>query len=547
MPQPPRSNPALPWRQLRSHVRTIKQKGIDEFAAVFAQTALDTSPQMCGDEVEYMLFAHGMHIAPLATHALRLLPDGPGIWSPEFASYMVESSPEAPYDLHCLASVRTSMRERRARLAACLPPGAFALTLSAYPLLGTRHIGAQNPASQSSLVPDSLISTHPRFKALVRNIRQRRGSKVDIRIPAFRDSRTTDTDVCMDSMAFGMGCCCLQATVSAGSLRLCRDLYDQLAIVSPLLLALTAATPVLRGRLTAHDTRWHVLQQCVDDRTPRESRTIPKPRFSSADLYVADAVDDRLNDLDVPLCTDALDTLTARGVDTRLARHVASLFVRDPLVVHAPVAALLDAPGTACFENIQTTNWRSVRLKAPGAVPCWAVELRTMEAQPTDFENCAFFCFAVLLARSFIAGTRFYIPMSLNDANFDRAVRIDAVRTQHFFFNCGTVRELSLCEIVNGSAGFCGLAEIARTEARRDQNSAELMHYIDFVAARATGTYPTVASWTRAFVTAHPAYAHDSVVTDSIAADLVAELRRITDTDSPDYLLPQAPPRAGPH
>ena len=93
------------------------------------------------------------------------------------------------------------------------------------------------PYSQSTLLPDYVINPHPRFAALVSNIRTRRGSKVDIHMPLFRDERTPeflraeqsssalaeasaeltsagvalepDTEIHMDAMGFGMGMCCL--------------------------------------------------------------------------------------------------------------------------------------------------------------------------------------------------------------------------------------------------------------------------------------------------------------------------------------------------
>lgn len=88
------------------------------------------------------------------------------------------------------------------------------------------------PHSQSVYVPDYIINPHPRFAALTRNIRNRRGKKVDIRVPLFKDTHTPEFQVSdrvapnttispfghkaeegqeihMDAMAFGMGMCCL--------------------------------------------------------------------------------------------------------------------------------------------------------------------------------------------------------------------------------------------------------------------------------------------------------------------------------------------------
>lgn len=90
------------------------------------------------------------------------------------------------------------------------------------------------PYSQSAYVPDYIINPHPRFAALTRNIRARRGKKVDIHVPLYRDVHTPefqpnfnpndeealkklpsgykleqDQTIHMDAMAFGMGMCCL--------------------------------------------------------------------------------------------------------------------------------------------------------------------------------------------------------------------------------------------------------------------------------------------------------------------------------------------------
>ena len=36
------------------------------------------------------------------------------------------------------------------------------------------------------------------------------------------------------------------------------------------MMALTAATPIVKGRLAASDVRWSLISQSVDDRTPAE-------------------------------------------------------------------------------------------------------------------------------------------------------------------------------------------------------------------------------------------------------------------------------------
>ena len=108
-------------------------------------------------------------------------------------------------------------------------------------------------------------------------------SKVDqvaINVPIFRDENTPKPfvedlsalgddgssaaaaqpdHVYMDAMGFGMGLCCLQVTFQAGSVGEARELYDQLAPLCPIMLALTAATPAHRGLLVDTDCRWDII------------------------------------------------------------------------------------------------------------------------------------------------------------------------------------------------------------------------------------------------------------------------------------------------
>ena len=67
------------------------------------------------------------------------------------------------------------------------------------------------------------------------------------------------------------------------------------------------------------------------------------------------------------------------------------------------------------FENIQSTNWQTIRFKPPpvNSPIGWRVEFRSMEIQMTDFENAAFSVFIVLLTRAIISfDLNFYMPIS---------------------------------------------------------------------------------------------------------------------------------------
>lgn len=111
-----------------------------------------------------------------------------------------------------------------------------------------------NDASQSKFVLDSTINSHPRFNNLVKSIRERRGEKVEIRVPLFKDERTNMTEptedepfpgeIYMDAMHFGMGQCCLQITYECSSVKHARYLHDMLMPFTGIFAALSAAGPI---------------------------------------------------------------------------------------------------------------------------------------------------------------------------------------------------------------------------------------------------------------------------------------------------------------
>ncbi len=360
------------------------------------------------------------------------------------------------------------------------------------------------PYSQSNFVPDYVINPHPRFAALTRNIRARRGEKVDIKIPLYHDKNTPeflsngtaallpegytyepDQHIHMDCMAFGMGMCCLQVTFQARDVDESRYMYDQLAVLSPIMMAMTAATPIFKGRLADIDVRWTVISQSVDDRTPAERglispdslsghvndymagqgiRSIPKSRYDSISTYIYHCRGEpacqrtfaAYNDILCPEDDEMKSLLRREGVDENLSHHIAHLFIRDPIVAfNGQVQELNDEESTNHFESIQSTNWQSCRWKPPPHQPPalsaspedhaahstahphigWRTEFRTMEAQLTDFENAAFTVFVVLLTRVVLAfDLGFYIPLSKVDENMKRAHCRDAVTSQKFFF-----------------------------------------------------------------------------------------------------------------
>lgn len=178
----------------------------------------------------------------------------------------------------------------------------YPITLTTFPRLGTPDdISPYFPPSgerlRSQFLPDEIANPHIRFPTLAANIRSRRGRKVEINVPIFKDEHTAvpfkdptvnydlhkwpedddvrngaakDDHIYMDAMAFGMGSCCLQITFQAKNINEGRKLYDQLSPLGPIMLALTAATPIYKGFLADTDVRWDQISRAVDDRTPEE-------------------------------------------------------------------------------------------------------------------------------------------------------------------------------------------------------------------------------------------------------------------------------------
>ncbi|KAJ1940276.1 glutamate--cysteine ligase, partial [Linderina macrospora] len=370
---------------------------------------------------------------------------------------------------------------RREIAQSSLKDNELLLTIGSYPELGSGDFlepphKANGTFSRSLFLPDEVINPHPRFRTLAANIRERRGAKVAINMPIFHDTNTPKPfidptipyerdlfpgdreakdgaalpdHIYMDAMGFGMGCCCLQITMQAPNVNQARRLYDQLAVVGAVMMTLSASSPIFRGYLADIDCRWNVIAAAVDDRT-REERgeiplakdrfVIPKSRYGTIDTFLGS--DDghfrsEYNDLDLVYDHDIYKYLLAQGIDDLMARHIAHLFIRDPLVIFEELLEQDDSVSADHFENIQSTNWQNVRFKPPppNSPIGWRVEFRPLEIQLTDYENAAFSVFMILLARALLAyDINFYIPVTRMDINMQRAHSRDAVLNKKFYF-----------------------------------------------------------------------------------------------------------------
>lgn len=94
--------------------------------------------------------------------------------------------------------------------------------------------------------------------------------------------------------------------------------------------------------------------------------------------------------------------------------------------------------GNQHFENLQSTNWNSLRFKNPPTIDSeigWRVEFRPMDIQLTDFENAALtICVGMLANIISTFDLDFILPVSLVDANMRRAHNKDALLTTKFWW-----------------------------------------------------------------------------------------------------------------
>lgn len=638
----------LTWEESKAHLQYVREHGVVQFMEVYNRVKDTANDDLFwGDEVEYAVLEltgegqeRSVVVSLEGSDIMQQLRQREGelhdpsrngcTWHQEYGSWMLEGTPAKPYAgfVTDLLEVETNMRLRRARILAVLPDGKIAPTTTNFPLFGVSQFTSPSsephgPIARSTYVADTCINPHPRFGALTQNIRSRRGSTVDIRVPLFRDfatpefaassladkpppsaiavpPRAQDTptplapppsssaaaspsldfsshrgymagwpvdwpEVHMDAMAFGMGCCCLQVTFQSRDVMESRWLYDQLAGLTPILLALTAATPIAKGRLLDSDARWAIIAQSVDDRTDAErgidaaappdpqmagggTRRIHKSRYDSISCYLSEDTPDTLNDIPCEVDEELLEVLLARGMDSALARHVAHIFVRDPLVIfEGNVEEVLDATATDHWENLQSTNWNTMRWKPPPpsdpAKPCsphigWRTEFRSMEVQLSDFENAAWTVFIVLVTRVLLVfDLDLRIPLSFVDANMHRAHKRNAIAEQKFFFrNCfspigsshcqSEVEEMTMEEIMKGKGDyFPGLVPMIYAYLEHINCDAlsyqRIDMYLTLIVERALGKTMTNAAWMRDFVRRHPDYKQDSVVGPTIAHDLM--------------------------
>ncbi|GAM28064.1 hypothetical protein SAMD00019534_112400 [Acytostelium subglobosum LB1] len=597
----------LVWEDAEKYADYIRQHGVEQLLNIWNdQKDRGNDVFTWGDEVEYILVSvdnetkdiklalRSHEVLAVLMQKEKLDPQNVDyLWRPEYGRFMIEGTPGQPYHGlgRQLLSIEESLIKRREEIESHLKENERILTIASYPRMGVEHFAEPYSSpnglvAESQFLPDTVINPHFRFSTLTANIRKRRGKNVSINIPMYKDINTPPQqdhqtfvspsndkaepynqpyNIYMDAMGFGMGCCCLQATFQMSNIEEARNVYDHMAVMAPIMLSLTASSAIFKGLLSDIDARWTVISQSVDDRTPEELGQQPlkhnkcvinKSRYDSIDTFISRGNTYRAEYNDLPLVYDkpSLERMVGAGMDEQLARHFAHLFIRDPLVIYSDKIELDDKTHSDHFENIQSTNWQTVRFKppSPGSPIGWRVEFRPMEVQLTDFENAAFIVFVAILMRAISdLKLNFYVPITKVDENMKTAHLRNSVVNNKFYFrknitvstgtSTGNVDEeyelMTIDEIFNGckeeARESVGLLSIIRKYVAEnksfDAETNRLMdRYFSLIGKRASGELMTMSTWTRHFVQNHPSYKHDSVVSQEIQNDLLQRCFQIT-------------------
>ncbi|RVD93013.1 gamma-glutamylcysteine synthetase [Tubulinosema ratisbonensis] len=466
----------------------------------------------------------------------------------------------------------------------------------------TRGSNLTYEITQSESFPDNAITPHKRFYSFTKNIRNRRKKKIEGYVKIMTDKNVDRTkekepnSILIDSMGQGMGCCCLQVTMQAKNFEEAKCFYDICAVISPLMLRITRATPFSNGYLVNTETRWDFLYMSVDCRTDEERGNeydisghyeienpledfgivdssleedkieavngilkhklpvIPKSRFSSVDLFL-NPPNKKYNDVYYPTVPEYTQKLLENNVDKYVSEHISSLFVRDPMLSYHNTSIQDD------FENIQSSNWRSVRLKLPiysgkEEYSGWKIEFRPMEIQLTAYEMAAFTNFTILLIKSIIHfKLNIYIPISYIEKNFKNSNKFTRKPSDYFskltndpvkfyyrrniYDNQTPYIALDTLDVIfNGNDKFSGYIKYVRKYVKEIYGeSKNLEDQLNFVSKKFKGEYLSNSDYLRRLVLTHPDYKNDSFISDSVIDFLVENVKNVCLKNEIDYLI----------
>ncbi|KAJ3639035.1 hypothetical protein Zmor_016446, partial [Zophobas morio] len=177
----------LSWDEAKLQADHVRKNGIEQFLSVYRKLKDRQNDFLkWGDEVEYFFVKlndkeKAAKLSLNSTKYLEILnseEEDPftkeaidSLWRPEYASYMIESTPGTPYghDISNFLEVEESMMKRRRKIKAFLEDNEYLVTLTNFPRLGCRYCSdppcePYGPIAKSIFIPDEFINLHPRFE-----------------------------------------------------------------------------------------------------------------------------------------------------------------------------------------------------------------------------------------------------------------------------------------------------------------------------------------------------------------------------------------------
>lgn len=533
----------LSWDEMVKYIPIYKKIGLLQFTNIYnAYKNIQSTPYYWGYETEYFLIKKDENdgnykLLLKASELLNYLDNN--IWKPEYSEWIIEKIPQKPFNdnIRNLLIVEQILKEDSSLINHYLGENEFAITMTNYPLLGVNNFYYSNikspfinQYSESDYIPDNTINKHIRFRTLTENIKKRRKNKVYIELPVYPDNYTMDNLITMDCMAFGMGCSSSQITIQCENITHAMYTYDQLAILSPILLSLSASCPFAKGLLSNNDTRWNIISQSVDDRMEKEY--IQKSRYSSISTYLHEKGLSH-NNITIQYNIDDYNLLLSKNIPENIARHIAHLFVRDPLIMYTSDIDKItqnNMNGSDFFQNINTSNWNNVRFKAPISYDdSWKVELRVFDIQANEFQNSALIIFSLLMIRVIsYYQLNLYIPISKLNLNMEKANMINSINDIYYFRSSIDENSkdlfdiITIDKIINGKNGLIKYIYKYLEDTNQKENLLpELNIYLQYIIGLSSGIFKTNSSNMRDFINNHPDYYKDSKLNNSIINDLI--------------------------
>lgn len=495
----------------------------------------------------------------------------------EFAAWMIEFIPIAPFELFLsLNEIRKHFKYIDLVSKFYKPEIIMIPGLSVLPHIGTPNYYIKNgmtPAnmnersnlnklSKSDFFLDETITEHSRMHTFTQNVPIRKGEKVAIKIPVYKDLKTKADNIVLDHFGFGMCNTALQVTFSCKNLEQARFAHDMMHVISPFLLTLSSSTFAAQQKLIDLDNRFNIIEQATDERKGGELVKLKKSRYSSINYFLSNdpkfkkKYNDNAFTLNLTFLKDLKGFLKSENSnlfkDRQLLNHFAYIFVRDYLIVFPERIKKDFADDTIDFESMQSSNWHSMRLKPPSSYDSklgWLLEFRCLDSPVTEIEK-SLLIFIVTLFYRIVSDPKmkinFYMPISLVDINFQRSFQRNSLINQKFYFRrhfCPLLQnyiesdeiiELSMHEFFVGSESFAGMTSLFKVFVEANQsvidkefkktneNIVEIIANVTaFYTDRCNGKLSTLPIVLRDFVLAHKEYQQDSVLNDQITSDVI--------------------------